>query len=251
MTDSTISVCCITHDCPNDQQQQLKRFLQDHHIGISEHADYHLHLHATGLEMHTADDPQTLVRVDFDNHKTQRRSQQSELLHRAIGITDKIKPRVLDATAGMGRDAYLIANRGCRVTMTEQHPLVYLLLQSGLQQATKTSVSSTMAKLDLIHADANSFLEQTETQFDVIYLDPMFPDKNKTAKTKKEMQLLRSLLDDDQESLELLDKAIDLAKHRVVIKRPLKAPPYAGKPPSYNLKGRTVRFDIFGIKAFN
>jgi len=134
--------------------------------------------------------------------------------------------------------------------MIERHPLIHLLLNDGLKRSKDTGNANVTNRLTLVHADAKNFLAKPNEIFDVIYLDPMFPEKRGTAKTKKAMQLFRQMLTDDADDVELLELAIAQAKHRVVIKRPIKAPEFAGQKPDYNLKGRNVRYDIFAIKAY-
>ncbi len=229
---------------------ELSEFLQQCNILTSKPADYILHLYATHLELAHASDAKTCIRVDFNDNKTRWRQRQSELLHRAIGITEQRKPRVLDTTAGMGQDAFAIASRGSVVTMVEQHPLIYLLLQDGLQRSHKTGSAIITSRMDLIFADAKQVLNEYADEFDVIYLDPMFPEKRSSAKTKKAMQLFRQMVREEADDGELLELARAKAKHRVVIKRPIKAPVFAGVEPGYTLKGRNIRYDIFGLKAF-
>lgn len=228
---------------------RLLTFFEQNHLKITADADYALYLSRDGFELGRTDDDKTRVGVDFNHPKTRWRQNQSELLHRATGITEQRKPGVLDATAGMGQDAFSIASRGSNVTMVEQHPLIYLLLQDGLKQSQDTDAANVTAGLTLIFADAKQVICEHQP-FDVIYLDPMFPEKRSSAKTKKAMQLFREMVTPQEDESELLEIACANARHRVVIKRPVKAPPYANQKPDYNLKGRNVRYDIFGIRAF-
>ena len=239
----------VTHGA-TEPSSELLAYLEKYNLQIKDSADYLLHLYTDHLALAAASDEKTTIRVDFNDSKTRWRQQQSELLHRAIGISEQRKPRVLDATAGMGQDAFALASHGCEVTMVEQHPLIHLLLQDGLRLSNNSENAEVTSRLKLLHTDSKEFLSQPHEQFDVIYLDPMFPEKRGNAKTKKAMQLFRELLTDEEDSAELLQLAIAHAKHRVVIKRPIKAPAFAGQKPGYNLKGRNVRYDIYGIKAY-
>ena len=100
------------------------------------------------------------------------------------------------------------------------------------------------------HGNAIELLGAWENEApQVIYLDPMFPHRDKSAQVKKEMRLFRPLAGDDDDAPALLDAALALATHRVVVKRPRKAPAIAGKPPSYTLEGKSSRFDIYTIKS--
>lgn len=246
---SVVSVKLVTEgSC--EPSPELLEYLDKSDVQISDRGDYLLYLDKDHLALAAASDEKIIIQVDFNDSKTRWRQKQSELLHRAIGITEERKPRVLDATAGMGQDAFALASRGCMVTMAEQHPLIHLLLQDGLRLSQDSDNADVTSRLKLLHIDSKKFLAQPHDQFDVIYLDPMFPEKRGNAKTKKNMQLFRELLPDDEDDAELLQLALTHAKHRVVIKRPIKAPEFAGQKPGYNLKGRNVRYDIFGIKAY-
>lgn len=250
MTEPSAVSVKLVGDASSEPSAQLLDYLYESRIQISDSADYLLYINEDHLALAATSDKKTIVRVDFNDSKTRWRQAQSELLHRAIGISEQRKPRVLDATAGMGQDAFALASRGCEVTMVEQHPLIHLLLKDGLRRSKGTDNADVTDRLTLLHADAKKFLRQSNETFDVIYLDPMFPEKRGSAKTKKAMQLLRQMLTDDVDDVELLEGAIAQAKHRVVIKRPIKAPEFAGRKPGYTLKGRNVRYDIFGIKAY-
>jgi 16S rRNA (guanine1516-N2)-methyltransferase len=83
----------------------------------------------------------------------------------------------------------------------------------------------------------------------VIYLDPMFPHRDKSALVKKEMRLFRPLVGDDMDAPALLEAALALASHRVVVKRPRKAPCIEGPKPSHALEGKSSRYDIYPKKA--
>jgi 16S rRNA (guanine1516-N2)-methyltransferase len=85
---------------------------------------------------------------------------------------------------------------------------------------------------------------------DVVYLDPMFPVSGKSALVKKEMRLFHSLVGLDEDSDALLDLALQRARHRVVVKRPPKAPYLAERKPQLSVAGKAVRFDIYPLKAF-
>jgi 16S rRNA (guanine1516-N2)-methyltransferase len=83
----------------------------------------------------------------------------------------------------------------------------------------------------------------------VVYLDPMFPHTEKAAQVKKEMQFFRELVGKDTDADSLLDQALSVASHRVVVKRPRKAPPLAGREPGLTLAGKANRFDIYPMKS--
>lgn len=200
------------------------------------------------------------VRVDFVHgasaHRRKYGGGRGQSIAKAVGINSAYKPSVLDATAGLGRDAFVLATLGCDVTMIERHPVVYLLLKSGLQCANnsenRNEVADIMARIRLLQGNSIDLLAnwqvEKKPQPDIVYLDPMFPHSKASAEAKKEMKLFRSLVGADLDEDQLWAQADDIARCRIVVKRPAKAPPLAGKEPSYVLAGKANRFDIY-VKA--
>lgn len=178
-----------------------------------------------------------------------------ELLARAVGFKGKAL-HVIDMTAGLGRDAALLALLGCRVTAIERHPVVFALLEDGLRRARNTpDMPDALAeRLTLVRADACDYLDAlpADSQPDVIYLDPMFPERTQTALVKKEMRLLSRLLGGAEDADRLLQAAVRTGCHRVVVKRPLHAlhlaAPLVRQPP-LQFRGRSARFDVYFPEA--
>jgi 16S rRNA (guanine1516-N2)-methyltransferase len=175
-----------------------------------------------------------------------------ELLIKAVGGS-RNRASVLDATAGLGRDSFVMASNGCTVTMCERMPVVAALLADGLRRAERSEecyeIASRMRLHELAAADYLTSLAAEDCP-DVVYLDPMFPVSGKSALVKKEMRLFHSLVGLDEDSGDLLDLALQRAKHRVVVKRPPKAPYLAERKPQLSVAGKAVRFDIYPLKAF-
>jgi 16S rRNA (guanine1516-N2)-methyltransferase len=197
------------------------------------------------------------VFVDFVSgasaHRRKFGGGRGQSIAKAVGINGAYIPSVLDATAGLGRDAFVLATLGCDVTLIERHPVVCLLLKSGLQCAQgEVEIADIMARMKLVEGNSIELLADWLTlgydQPDIVYLDPMFPHTTATAEAKKEMKLFRSLVGADVDEDELWARADALARCRIVVKRPAKAPPLAGKAPSYVLAGKANRFDIY-VKA--
>ncbi|MEM1109052.1 MAG: class I SAM-dependent methyltransferase [Planctomycetota bacterium] len=157
------------------------------------------------------------------------------------------RPRVLDATAGLGEDAWLLAAAGCSVTAVERHPVVHALLVDALQRAGTVSpdVAAQISVQPCI--DAAEFMrEKAEAEsYDVVLIDPMFPgaDRRKTTE-RKPMRVLRWLVGDDDDADDLLDLARATATRRVVVKRPRHAPHLAGVNPVATHEGRGMRFEL-------
>lgn len=171
---------------------------------------------------------------------------------KAVGVKGDLLPTVLDATAGQGRDAFVLASLGCEVTLLERTPIAWLLLHDGLQRALLDPSTTTIAaRMHLIQSDARDWLQQqveagaNRAVFDVVYLDPMFPEPDKRAKSKKEMAAFQTLIGGDPDADALLAPARALAQKRVVVKRPRHAPWLAALKPNFVFEGESTRFDAY------
>ena len=174
-------------------------------------------------------------------------------LARAIGLKQGRTPSVLDATAGLGRDAFVLASLGCELVMLERSPIVAALLLDGLERARKDrEVAATVQRMQLQCGDAVDILEalRSEQRPDVIYMDPMYPHRQKSALVKKEMRMLRELVGDDGDSTALLSAARRQARYRVVVKRPAAADCVGGIAPSMMLRSPNTRYDVYVNDAF-
>jgi len=167
---------------------------------------------------------------------------------KAIAAKTDHRPTVLDAMAGLGRDAYLLASLGCEVLMLERSPVIHALLSDGLSRAMNHS-SSAANPIDRLQLMAGDFIELASSlnQFDVVYLDPMFPPKKKTAQVKKEMYILQLLLQHGiaNDEAEVLNQALRLARKRVVIKRAKLSPHYGARKPDVDFRGSSSRYDVY------
>jgi len=186
--------------------------------------------------------------VDFVSGKNAFRSTpqnlQKELIARAIQVKSQPRLRIIDATAGFGQDAFIAASLGHEVQLIERSPIVAALLKDGLMRLRE---KDTQIKLSLVASNAISYLQQLSADAypDVVYLDPMFPERVKSALVKKEMRLLQQLVGQDQDAPQLLQIAKTVAKYKVVVKRPRLAPFLGDDTPSFSLQGKVGRFDIY------
>lgn len=190
--------------------------------------------------------------VDFStgviHHRMRLANRRNELLARAIGIAPEKCFGLLDATVGFGRDSWLLANLGYKVTALERSPIIFSLLQNGLNRAaTIPELQEVCNKLTLIQQDSLHYLKNLTVQNypDIIYLDPMFPPRRKKALVKKEMILLQNLVGQDIDADTLLSLALDCARKRVVVKRAKLAPNIAEFVPNFTLTGKVGRFDVY------
>ena len=207
-----------------------------------------------GLALRRPNDPALNgeLRVDFDRPAARRRQQSPhrELVVQAARLRRAGEsPLVVDATAGLGRDGFLLAAAGFRVVLCERNPVVAALRRDGLARAALLPRTAAIAaRIRLIAADFADALEQLPERPAVIYLDPMFPPRSKSAKVKQELQLLQLLEgtgNGESDAARLLQTALAAGPRKVVVKRPLKGPALAGPAPSHVLRGKAVRFDVY------
>lgn len=175
-------------------------------------------------------------------------------LAKAIGLKGGANPTVIDATAGLGRDAFVIASLGAQVMLIERSPIVAALLKDGLGRASHNTEIKTIVteRMNLVTANAIDWLTNlpTEKHPDVVYMDPMYPHRNKSALVKKEMRVLRELAGDDEDASQLLHAALTCAKRRVTVKRPRTAPILGGsilnnRKPNSTVESKNTRYDIY------
>lgn len=187
---------------------------------------------------------------------------QRELLVRAARIKGADRRlRAVDATAGLGEDALLLAAAGFEVDLFERNPIIAALLQDTLRRAAGVSgLAEAVSRMHFHEGDSISALSSLGDDGtnpdddtsrsggnllhpDVIYLDPMFPARQKSAAVKKKFQLLHKLEGPCEDQEELLQAALDAHPRKIVVKRPLKAPCLAGVKPAYELSGKEIRYD--------
>lgn len=190
-------------------------------------------------------------RIDFIAGKTgyRWRSQEGKRqpIARAVGLHQKSGLHIVDVTAGMGRDALVLANLGAQVSLCERSPVLAALLGTALELAqNEPEIADTISRMHLYATDALSWMASlNEDEFpDVIYMDPMYPHRSKSALVKKEMRFIRGLVGDDEDADVVLQQALSRAK-RVVVKRPKGAPLVAGLKPSHMIESKNTRYDVY------
>lgn len=168
-----------------------------------------------------------------------------ELLVRAARVRGVEAPTAIDATAGLGEDSLLLAAAGFQVTMFERDPVIAALLRDALARAGSVpGLADACSRMTLVEGDSIAGLRRLEAAPDVVFLDPMFPERTKSAAVKKKFQLLHHLERPCDNEAEMLDAALAARPRKVVIKRPPKGPLLAGARPSYQVAGKAVRYDV-------
>jgi 16S rRNA (guanine1516-N2)-methyltransferase len=191
-----------------------------------------------------------LLFVDFVQGKNGFRLAQNctikQPIARAAGVKPGLRPTILDGTAGLGSDAFVLASLGCRVTMCERSPIIGALLEDGLSRAAKEEkTAGIVERISLVLKDTREFLQNNKQTFHTIYLDPMYPHQNQTALNKLTLRVIRSLVGGDPDGAALLEIAREKADNRVVVKRPRKAPLLSEVQPSHTILMKNSRFDIY------
>ncbi len=227
-----------------------KRFRDPHalHLAVSEPNRIELRVVAADHPLHGGH-PVAVELLKLDTASPAGRKLNTPLF-KAVGVRkgNPFRPRVLDATAGLGEDAWLLATTGCDVLALERHPVIHALLENGLRRAAEAQ-PEIATRIELLHNNAAGHLaspnpEPQTSNPDVVYLDPMFPLGRKTAE-RKPMRVLRMLAGDDPDADALLEPALQRAARRVVVKRPRHAPPLAGREPTVTHAGKALRFDVY------
>ena len=216
------------------------------------------------LKLALCSNKQGPVSIDFLSGKKAHRRQfgggKGQPLVRAMGQLENRIPKIIDATAGMGGDSYVLASLGFEVQMIERSPIVAALLSDALTRANQSldadfpdELQESIQNLSLVNANSADYLLNHQPDIDVIYMDPMYPEKKKKAAAKKEMQALQQLVGPDLDSEKLLEAALKTAKYRVVVKRPKGADPVFcalnNIQPSSNISSPNTRYDVYVIKA--
>lgn len=196
------------------------------------------------------------VRAEFVSGKAGYRREHGggtgQLIAKAVGLQKTRQTLyIVDATAGLGQDAFVLASLGCRVTLFERSPVIHAILEDGLARASlNAQCADIAARMQLEAGDSLDWLRNSlRDSVDVVYLDPMFPHRDKSALVKKEMQVFRQVVGDDEDSDTLLEAALAVARYRVVVKRPRKAEPLNGPPVTTRVEGKSSRYDVYSLKA--
>ena len=169
-------------------------------------------------------------------------------LAKAVGMKSNKNRNIIDATAGLGYDAFILASLGANVTLIERSEKIYKLLQHGISEGILYGgeISKIIGRMNLIFGDSKNVLPELSPE--VVLIDTMYKDRKKTALVKNDMRLVREIVGSDTDYIELIEVALKLAKNRVVIKQPRYAKPLKNiKRYSHQILGKTIRYDVYMI----
>lgn len=237
-------------------------FLFEGEAAEPQHLDYPfvLWLDDTGLSVRqTGRRPMGPIRCDFvagsARHRRLYGGGKSQAVAKAVGVRERVRPCIADLTGGLGADAFVLASLGCRVTVVERHPVIAALLADGLARAVEAArrdpaLADITGRISYFIADGHEWLASlTDAERpDVIYLDPMFPERRKSAQVNKTMQVFQHLVGADADADELLPKSLAVARYRVAVKRPAGAPWLGNEKPGLVMEGKSVRYDVYPLQ---
>ena len=177
---------------------------------------------------------------------------QHEILLKAVKLNGR-EPRdgvrVVDATAGLGEDSFILAAAGYQVEMFEHNEVTAILLADALRRGKKDpKLKEIVSRMTLKQGDSKTLMSQLSYEPDVIYLDPMFPEKKKSAETKKKFQVLHQIENPCDDEKELMEAALLAKPQKIVVKRPPEGPFLADIKPSHSVTRKAVRFDCIVCK---
>jgi 16S rRNA (guanine1516-N2)-methyltransferase len=167
-------------------------------------------------------------------------------LAKAVGMKFNKNRNIIDATAGLGYDSFILASLGAKVTLIERSQKMHELLQNGINEGISFGgeIEKIINRMELLFGDSKDILPKLTPE--VIMIDTMYKDRKKTALVKNNMRLVREIVGPDSDYIELLKVALNCAKNRVVLKQPRYAEPIKEITKcSHQILGKTIRYDVF------
>jgi len=191
-----------------------------------------------------------VLRVDFVKgsvaHRLRFGGGRGQDLAKAMGLRAGKTPKIIDATAGLGRDSFLLASLGAQVTLIERSEEMHMLLAQGMERAAREGgqFREIIGRMTLLKGDAKELIPHLYGE--AILIDPMHPERKKSALVKQELRQVRAIVGTDDDAGDLVRLAIKHARNRVVLKWPAKADPIEGvQKCSHQIRGKTTRYDVF------
>ena len=247
---------CVSYQSDN-RRDQAEDFAQQQQLDCIEfdHISTELALNYTDEYLELRDmSNNTSIHVDFISgslaHRQKYGGGRGQAIAKAIGLKQGTQPpSVLDATAGLGKDSFVMACLGCNMTLVERSPVICQLVDDAIQRAQNDAEFGSFIKqgFKLINAQATDYIKSLSEDEapNVIYLDPMYPERKKSAQVKKNMQILQKLLGHDEDTGALINAALACAKKRVVVKRPKGAEVIGDRKPTVSIESKKTRYDVY------
>ena len=192
------------------------------------------------------------LRVDFVNgavaHRLRFGGGRGQDLAKAMGLRAGKTPMIVDATAGLGRDAFLLASLGAQVILIERSEKMHSLLVQGMRRAVQEGgeFREIISRMTLLKGDAKDLLPDLSGE--AVLIDPMHPPRKNSALVKRELRQVREIVGTDDDAADLVRVALKNARNRVVLKWPAKAEPIKGlQACSHQILGKSTRYDVFMV----
>ncbi|MEH6523384.1 class I SAM-dependent methyltransferase [Sulfitobacter sp.] len=192
----------------------------------------------------------TELRVDFVKgpvaHRLRFGGGRGQDLAKAMGLRAGKTPMIVDATAGLGRDSFLLASLGAQVIMIERSSKMHSLLDEGMKRAATEGgqLREIIGRMTLMKGDAKDLIPELSSE--AILIDPMHPPRKNSALVRLDLRQVRDIVGTDDDAADLVRLALIHARSRVVLKWPAKADPIAGiRPCTHQIRGKTTRYDVF------
>jgi len=190
-----------------------------------------------------------VVSIDFEspelNYRRKFGGGKNQAIAKACGLSKGYR-KIIDATAGLGEDSFILAALGAEVLLIERHPELFKALNAAMDRARENpELREIIGRMTLLEGDSKRLIPRLPSP-EVILLDPMFPPREKSALVKKPLRLLKELVGEDLDSDELLPIALLHATRRVVVKRPKPAGFLNQQKPDFQIVGKSSRFDGYG-----
>ncbi len=155
-------------------------------------------------------------------------------------------PIAVDMTAGLGEDAFLLAGAGCKVIMFEQDEVIASLLEDAIKRGKEiVEIKDVMDRMTLIKGDSIEGVKSLDIIPDIVYLDPMFPQRQKSGLIKKKFQIIHELEKPCSNGSDLLNAAISTKAKKIIVKRPQKGENLVDIKPNYTISGKAIRYDVY------
>lgn len=178
--------------------------------------------------------------IDFSKYIVE-----NSALLKACRINGNEKIKLLDCTAGLVKDTFVLASNGYSVIAIEKNKTIFNLIDNAVKIGTKNEyIKKVLDRIKFLNMDSIDFLENSEEKFDCIYLDPMFEESKKSRLVNKNMQIFHKLTD-NSDNKKLFNLAMEKVLKKVVVKRSLYGELLINKTPDFQIKEKTIRFDVY------
>ncbi|WP_343182522.1 class I SAM-dependent methyltransferase [Buchnera aphidicola] len=226
-----------------------KKIINKWNLIDDQYAKFSLILQANRIELQdntNKKEKNIWINFNYQNFQQYKKDYKRKII-KAVKIKKKKKINILDATAGLGKDAFILFSHGYNITMIERNPILSILLEDGLKRGFKDKMIGTLIKkkMKLIYASSININQMNLQKPDVIYIDPMFPSYKQKSLPKKNIKIIKKIVGSDLDSINLFHECMKFSVYKIVVKRPKTSSYISCHKPSYSIKTKKYRFDIY------